>query len=68
MTEQIQILEDKLIELRDNIKNTFLWIMRNRFNTTTKEQIPNKEEQLKKLKAEYDSTEGEIGNLKMKKD
>ena len=67
MTEQIQILEDKLIELRDNIKNTFLWIMRNRFNTTTKEQIPNKEEQLKKLKAEYESTEGEIGNLKMKK-
>ena len=50
MTEQIQILEDKLIELRDGIKNTFLWIMRNRFNNATKEHVPNKEKQLKKLK------------------
>ena len=67
MTEQIQILEDKLIELRDGIKNTFLWIMRNRFNNATKEQVPNKEKQLKKLKADYESTEGEISNLKMEK-
>ena len=67
MTEQIQILEDKLVELRDGIKNTFLWIMRNRFNNATKEQVPNKEKQLKKLKADYESTEGEISNLKMEK-
>ncbi len=66
MLEQIQILEDKLLELRDNIKNTFLWIMRNRFNRQTKNQVPNKEEQLKKLKSDYESTENEISNLKMK--
>lgn len=66
MLEQIQILEDKLVELRDNIKNTFLWIMRNRFNRQTKNQVPNKEEQLKKLKSDYESTENEISNLKMK--
>lgn len=67
MIEQIQILEDKLVELRDNIKSTFLWIMRNRFNNTTKEQVPNKEKQLKKFKADYESTEDEISNLKREK-
>ena len=67
MTEQIQILEDKLVELRNSIKNTFLWIMRNRFNNTTKEQVPNKEKQLKKFKADYESTENEISNLKREK-
>ena len=67
MTEQIQILEDKLVELRDNIKSTFLWIMRNRFNNTTKEQVPNKEKQLKKFKDDYESTEDEISNLKREK-
>jgi len=67
MTEQIEILEDKLVELRDNIKSTFLWIMRNRFNNATKEQVPNKEKQLKKFKDDYESTENEISNLKREK-
>mgnify|MGYP001292494610 CR=1 FL=1 len=67
MSEQIQILEDKLVELRSNIKNTFVWIMRNRFNNQTKELIPDKEKKLAKFKKDYETTETEISNLKMEK-
>ena len=67
MSEQIQILEDKLVELRNNIKSTFLWIMRNRFNNQTKELVPDKEKKLAKFKKDYETTETEISNLKMEK-
>ena len=67
MSEQMQILEDKLVELRNNIKSTFMWIMRNRFNNQTKELVPDKEKKLAKFKKDYETTETEISNLKMEK-
>ena len=66
MLEQIQNLEDKLVELKDNIKNTFLWILNNRYNNETNEQITDKEEKLKNLQSDYKSKKQELYNLKIK--
>lgn len=63
-TEKIEELENKLDELRTNIRTEFVWIMANRYNTSIQDEVAEREANLEILKSQYDSTENELNKAK----
>ena len=66
MLEQIRELENKLIGIRNSIKDTSIWIMRNKRNFILKGLLPEKKKKLSKLQTEYKDTQYKISDLKKK--
>ena len=50
-TEKIEELENKLDELRTNIRTEFVWIMANRYNTSMQDEVAEREANLESLKS-----------------
>ena len=63
-TERIEELENKLDELRTEIRTEFVWILTNRYDTSLENEVSEREVNLESLKSEYDSTEYELNEVK----
>lgn len=63
-TERIEELENKLDELRTEIKTEFVWILRNRYDSSLESEVSERELNLESLKSQYDSTENELNKVK----
>ena len=63
-TERIEELENKLDELRTEIRTEFVWILRNRYDSSLENEVSERELNLESLKSEYDSTENELNKVK----
>ena len=63
-TERIEELENKLDELRTEIRTEFVWILRNRYDSSLESEVSERELNLESLKSEYDSTENELNKVK----
>ena len=63
-TERIEELENKLDELRTEIRTEFVWILTNRYDSSLESEVSERELKLESLKSQYDSTENELNKVK----